>query len=74
VKNNHSKPKTISRNSSTSGKTLTLVFLRLRCARSSVDRAEEVALKIIKPEIASDKKTIKRFSNELKFVRLNMIG
>ena len=27
---------------------------------------EEVALKLIKPEIASDKKTIERFSNELK--------
>ncbi|UCE20828.1 MAG: zinc ribbon domain-containing protein, partial [Candidatus Aminicenantes bacterium] len=26
---------------------------------------EEVALKLIKPEIASDKKTIERFSNEL---------
>lgn len=35
---------------------------------------EEVALKIIKPEIASDKKTIERFSNELKFARSNMIG
>jgi serine/threonine protein kinase len=35
---------------------------------------EEVALKIIKPEIASDKKTIERFSNELKYARLNMIG
>lgn len=30
---------------------------------------EEVALKLIKPEIASDKKTIQRFSNELKFAR-----
>ncbi len=30
---------------------------------------EEVALKLIKPEIASDKKTIARFSNELKFAR-----
>ncbi|MCK4758699.1 MAG: protein kinase, partial [Candidatus Aminicenantes bacterium] len=30
---------------------------------------EEVALKLIKPEIASDKKTIERFSNELKFAR-----
>ncbi len=30
---------------------------------------EEVALKLIKPEIASDKKTIKRFSNELKMSR-----
>jgi len=30
---------------------------------------EEVALKIIKPEIAADKKTIERFSNELKFAR-----
>ena len=35
---------------------------------------EEVALKIIKPQIASDKKTIERFSNELKYARLNMIG
>ena len=34
---------------------------------------EEVALKILKPEIV-DKKTIERFSNELKFARLNMIG
>ena len=30
---------------------------------------EEVALKLIKPEIASDKKTIKRFGNELKLSR-----
>jgi serine/threonine protein kinase/Tfp pilus assembly protein PilF len=30
---------------------------------------EEVALKLLKPEIASDKKTIDRFSNELKFAR-----
>ncbi len=30
---------------------------------------EEVALKLIKPEIASDKKTIKRFSNELRLSR-----
>jgi len=30
---------------------------------------EEVALKLIKPEIASDKKSIDRFSNELKFAR-----
>jgi serine/threonine protein kinase/predicted Zn-dependent protease len=30
---------------------------------------EEVALKLIKPEIASDKKTIERFSNELKISR-----
>ncbi|MFB0565781.1 MAG: serine/threonine protein kinase, partial [Candidatus Aminicenantaceae bacterium] len=30
---------------------------------------EEVALKLIKPEIASDKKTIERFSNELKYAR-----
>lgn len=30
---------------------------------------EEVALKIIKPEIASDRKTIERFSNELKLAR-----
>jgi len=30
---------------------------------------EEVALKLIKPDIASDKKTIERFSNELKMAR-----
>ncbi len=30
---------------------------------------EEVALKLIKPEIAADKKTIERFSNELKMAR-----
>ena len=30
---------------------------------------EEVALKLLKPEIASDEKTIERFSNELKFAR-----
>jgi len=30
---------------------------------------EEVALKLIKPEIASDKETIKRFSNELRLAR-----
>ena len=30
---------------------------------------EEVALKLIKPEIASDEKTIERFSNELKMAR-----
>jgi len=30
---------------------------------------EDVALKLIKPEIASDKKTIERFSNELKMAR-----
>ncbi len=30
---------------------------------------EEVALKLLKPEIASDKRTIERFSNELKFAR-----
>jgi len=30
---------------------------------------EEVALKLIKPEIAADKKTINRFRNELKFAR-----
>jgi serine/threonine-protein kinase len=30
---------------------------------------EEVALKLIIPEIASDKKTIERFSNELKMAR-----
>ncbi len=30
---------------------------------------EEVALKLIKPEIASDKKTIERFSHELKIAR-----
>ncbi len=30
---------------------------------------EKIALKLIKPEIASDKKTIERFGNELKFSR-----
>jgi serine/threonine-protein kinase len=30
---------------------------------------EEVALKVLKPEIAADKKTIERFRNELKFAR-----
>ncbi len=30
---------------------------------------DKVALKLLKPEIASDKKTIERFSNELKFAR-----
>ncbi|NOR54335.1 MAG: protein kinase, partial [Candidatus Aminicenantes bacterium] len=30
---------------------------------------EEVALKLIRPEIASDKKTIERFSNELRMAR-----
>ncbi len=30
---------------------------------------EEVALKLIRPEVASDKKTIERFSNELKMAR-----
>ena len=30
---------------------------------------KEVALKLIKPEIASDKKTIEHFSNELKLAR-----
>ncbi len=30
---------------------------------------EKIALKLLKPEIASDKKTIERFSNELKFAR-----
>lgn len=30
---------------------------------------EEVALKLIKPEVASDKKTIDRFGNELKLAR-----
>ena len=31
---------------------------------------QEVALKLIKPEIASDKKTIERFRNELKTARM----
>ena len=31
---------------------------------------QEVALKLVKPEIASDKKTIERFSNELKTARM----
>jgi len=33
------------------------------------DLKEEVALKLIKPEIASDEKTLERFSNELKLAR-----
>ena len=33
------------------------------------DIEEKVALKLIKPDIAADKKTIKRFGNELKFAR-----
>jgi len=30
---------------------------------------EEVAIKVLKPEIATDKRTLERFSNELKFAR-----
>jgi serine/threonine-protein kinase len=30
---------------------------------------EKIALKLIKPDIAKDKKTIERFNNELKFAR-----
>jgi len=30
---------------------------------------EEVALKLLKPEIAADKRIIERFRNELKFAR-----
>jgi serine/threonine protein kinase len=33
------------------------------------DIKEKVALKLLKPEIASDKETIERFSNELKYAR-----
>jgi eukaryotic-like serine/threonine-protein kinase len=33
------------------------------------DIREKVALKLLKPEIASDKETIERFSNELKYAR-----
>jgi len=33
------------------------------------DIKEKVALKLLKPEIASDRETIERFSNELKFAR-----
>ncbi|TET78638.1 MAG: hypothetical protein E3J41_04125, partial [Candidatus Cloacimonadota bacterium] len=33
------------------------------------DLKEKVALKLIKPEISADKKTIERFQNELKFAR-----
>jgi non-specific serine/threonine protein kinase len=33
------------------------------------ETSERIALKLIKPEIASDKKTIERFRNELKFAR-----
>jgi serine/threonine protein kinase len=34
-----------------------------------LDKNEEVALKLIKPEISSDRGTIERFSNELKLAR-----
>jgi len=33
------------------------------------DLKEKVAIKLIKPEVAVDKKTIERFRNELKFAR-----
>ncbi|NIM90238.1 MAG: protein kinase [Candidatus Aminicenantes bacterium] len=33
------------------------------------DLKEKIAIKLLKPEIASDKKTIERFRNELKFAR-----
>jgi serine/threonine-protein kinase len=33
------------------------------------DLKEKVAIKLLKPEIAADKKTIERFRNELKFAR-----
>ncbi len=33
------------------------------------DLKEKVAIKLLRPEIASDKKTIERFRNELKFAR-----
>jgi serine/threonine protein kinase len=32
---------------------------------------EEIAIKLIKPEIAADKKTVERFGNELKMARKN---
>jgi len=34
-----------------------------------IDLREKVAIKLLKPEIAADKKTIERFRNELKFAR-----
>ncbi len=34
-----------------------------------IDIKEKVAIKLIKPEISTDKKTIERFQNELKFAR-----
>ena len=34
-----------------------------------IDIKEKVALKLLKPEISSDRETIERFSNELKFAR-----
>ena len=34
-----------------------------------IDIKEKVALKLLKPEIASDRETIERFSNELKYAR-----
>ncbi|MDH5386209.1 MAG: protein kinase, partial [Candidatus Aminicenantes bacterium] len=36
---------------------------------NDIDIKEKVAIKLIKPEISSDKKTIERFQNELKFAR-----
>jgi len=33
------------------------------------DIQEKIVLKLLKPEIATDKKTIERFRNELKFAR-----
>jgi len=36
---------------------------------NDIDIKEKVALKLIKPEISTDKKTIERFQNELKFAR-----
>jgi len=36
---------------------------------NDIDIKEKVAIKLIKPEISTDKKTIERFQNELKFAR-----
>jgi serine/threonine protein kinase len=36
---------------------------------NDTDIKEKVAIKLIKPEISTDKKTIERFQNELKFAR-----
>jgi serine/threonine protein kinase len=38
---------------------------------NDIDVKEKIAIKLIKPEISSDKRTIERFQNELKFARID---